>query len=187
MKKTIGILAHVDAGKTTFAEQLLYKTGVIRDLGRVDYRSSHLDTDEIEKNRGITIFADQGKFIYKEDTYYMIDTPGHVDFSAETERAVSAMDYAIVIINGSVGVQPHTSTLFRLLKSYNVPAFIFVNKSDMDSFDMDIVMYSIENRLTEDVFILNGMEEIKSKNNRLLDFIAERDLSLIHISEPTRP
>lgn len=175
MKKTIGILAHVDAGKTTFAEQLLYNTGVIRNLGRVDYKNSHMDTDEIEQNRGITIFAGQGKFVYKEDTYYMIDTPGHVDFSAETERVISAMDYAIVIINGSARVQSHTATLFRLLESYGVPAFIFVNKSDMDSFDMELVMDSISDKLTNDAIIINNIEEIKKGNNELTEFAAERD------------
>jgi len=128
MKKTIGIFAHVDAGKTTFTEQLLYNTGSIRNLGRVDHKTSSMDTNEIEQNRGITIFADQGIFQYSNDTYYIIDTPGHMDFSAETERSMSALDYAILIISGSSGVQAHTTTLFKLLNSYNIPVFIFINK-----------------------------------------------------------
>lgn len=173
MKKTIGIFAHVDAGKTTFTEQLLYLTGSLRNLGRVDYKTSSMDTDEIEQKRGITIFADQGIFYYKNDTFYIIDTPGHVDFSAEAERAVSALDYAVLLISGSSGVQAHTLTLFKLLKSYGIPVFIFINKSDMETFNLELSLKDIKNKLSEDIIYFKSIEDIN--NQQTAEFVAERD------------
>ena len=173
MKKTIGIFAHVDAGKTTFTEQLLYLTGSIRSLGRVDHKTSSMDTSDIEQKRGITIFASEGYFNYKDDIYYIIDTPGHIDFSAETERAVSALDYAILLISGSSGVQAHTLTLFRLLKDYNIPVFIFINKTDIDGFDLQAVMNEIKIRLTKDVVSLSSTEDIIGEE--ALEYAAMRD------------
>src|SRR5690554_1651321 len=143
MRKVIGIFAHVDAGKTTFSEQLLYHTGVIRQPGRVDTQTSFLDTNAIEQQRGITIFAEQAYFQYKGDIYYLIDTPGHVDFSGETERVIAALDYAILLISGSAGVQAHTTTLFRLLAARQVPTFLFINKSDLDTFQLQPVLEEI--------------------------------------------
>lgn len=179
MKKTIGILAHVDAGKTTFSEQLLYYTGEIRTPGRVDYKTSYMDTDEIEQKRGITIFADQCYFTYMDDTYYLIDTPGHVDFSAETERAIGALDYAIVLISGSAGVQAHTKTLFRLLKNYKIPTFFFINKLDSEGFNLESTLEDIKNKLTQDVLYIN------SRNDLFLDktaeFEADRDEALMEL------
>lgn len=173
MKKTIGIFAHVDAGKTTFTEQILYSTGSIRNLGRVDHKSSSMDTNEIEQNRGITIFADQGIFQYNNDIYYIIDTPGHMDFSAETERTMSALDYAILIISGSSGVQAHTTTLFKLLNSYNIPTFIFINKTDIESFNLQETLDGIKNKLTGDILFLNSAEDII--NQYTAEFVADRD------------
>lgn len=173
MKKTIGIFAHVDAGKTTFTEQLLYNTGSIRNLGRVDHKNSCMDTNEIEQNRGITIFADQGVFQYNNDTYYIIDTPGHMDFSAETERSMSALDYAILIISGSSGVQAHTTTLFKLLNTYNIPVFIFINKSDIDSFNLQAIIDDIKNKLTGDILYLSSANDIIHQNTA--EFAADRD------------
>jgi small GTP-binding protein len=173
MKKTIGIFAHVDAGKTTFTEQLLYNTGSIRNLGRVDHKTSSMDNNEIEQNRGITIFADQGVFQFANDTYYIIDTPGHMDFSAETERSMSALDYAILIISGSSGVQAHTTTLFKLLNSYNIPVFIFVNKTDIDSFNLQAIMDDVKNKLTGDILYLNSTDDIINQNTA--EFAADRD------------
>jgi small GTP-binding protein len=173
MKKTIGIFAHVDAGKTTFTEQLLYNTGSIKNLGRVDHKTSSMDNNEIEQNRGITIFADQGIFQYNNDTYYIIDTPGHMDFSAETERSMSALDYAILIISGSSGVQAHTTTLFKLLNSYNIPAFIFINKTDIDSFNLQAIINEIKNKLTGDILYLNSTNDMISQN--AAEFAADRD------------
>lgn len=146
MKKTIGILAHVDAGKTTFSEQLLYHMGVIRQVGRVDNSNTLLDSNFIEKKRGITIFSGLASFTYKDDTYYLIDTPGHVDFSTEMERCLPILDYAIVLIGGMAGIQSHTVTLIRLLQKYSVPFFLFINKIDQNGFDLSPLMEQISSR-----------------------------------------
>ena len=133
MKKkiTIGILAHVDAGKTTLSEALLYASGRIRTLGRVDHKNTYLDTNVIERERGITIFSKQARFSSENCDFILLDTPGHVDFSAETERTLSLLDYAVLVISGTDGVQNHTRTLWQLLEHYDVPTFIFVNKCDI--------------------------------------------------------
>lgn len=130
-KLTIGILAHVDAGKTTLSEAMLYACGKIRTLGRVDHKNTFLDTYTVERERGITIFSKQARFSTANCDFILLDTPGHVDFSAETERTLSLLDYAILVISGTDGVQNHTRTLWRLLEFYGVPTFIFVNKSDI--------------------------------------------------------
>lgn len=130
-KLVIGILAHVDAGKTTLSEALLYTSGKIRSLGRVDHKNTYLDTNAIERERGITIFSKQARFSTELCDFILLDTPGHVDFSAEAERVLSLLDYAILVISGSDGVQNHTRTLWNLLEFYKVPTFIFVNKSDI--------------------------------------------------------
>ena len=159
MKKTIGILAHVDAGKTTLSDQLLYITGRVRNFGQVDNKTSNLDTNEIEKARGITIFADQAQFKYNDNIYYFIDTPGHIDFSPEAERTLMALDYAVLLISGPSGVQSHTTTLFRLLESYNIPTFIFINKIDLEGFDFDTVLEDIKTRLTPNIVFVNNIED----------------------------
>ena len=130
-KLTIGILAHVDAGKTTLSEALLYTCGKIRTLGRVDHKNTYLDTNAVERERGITIFSKQARFSSENCDFILLDTPGHVDFSAETERVLSLLDYAILVISAADGVQNHTRTLWSLLEFYNIPTFIFVNKSDI--------------------------------------------------------
>ncbi len=131
MRKTVvGILAHVDAGKTTLAEAMLYKAGTIRKIGRVDNRDTTLDTHTLEKERGITIFAGQSVFDIGDLEVNLLDTPGHVDFSAETERMLKVLDYGILVISGTDGVQAHTRTLWKLLKAYNIPTFVFVTKMD---------------------------------------------------------
>ena len=130
-KLTIGILAHVDAGKTTLSEALLYISGKIRTLGRVDHKNTYLDTNTVERERGITIFSKQARFSSESCDFILLDTPGHVDFSAETERTLSMLDYAILVISAPDGVQNHTRTLWQLLEFYNVPTFIFVNKTDV--------------------------------------------------------
>ncbi len=130
-KLTIGILAHVDAGKTTLSEAMLYTCGKIRTLGRVDHKNTFLDTYAMERERGITIFSKQARFSTANCDFILLDTPGHVDFSAEAERTLSLLDYAILVISGTDGVQNHTRTLWRLLEFYRVPTFIFVNKSDI--------------------------------------------------------
>ena len=130
-KLTIGILAHVDAGKTTLSEALLYLSGRIRTLGRVDHKNTYLDTNAVERERGITIFSKQARFSWGSCDWILLDTPGHVDFSAETERTLALLDYAVLLISATDGVQNHTRTLWQLLEYYQVPTFLFVNKTDV--------------------------------------------------------
>ena len=130
-KLTIGILAHVDAGKTTLSEALLFRSGVIRTLGRVDHKNTYLDTFSVERERGITIFSKQARFSSENCDFILLDTPGHVDFSAETERTLALLDYAVLVVSAPDGVQNHTRTLWNLLEFYGVPTFIFVNKTDI--------------------------------------------------------
>ena len=136
----IGILAHVDSGKTTLSEGLLYASGALRKLGRVDHGDAFLDTDALERERGITIFAKQAMLTVGEREFTLLDTPGHVDFSAEMERTLSVLDYAVLVISGSDGVQSHTRTLWRLLTRYEVPTFLFINKMDLAGTDKSALM-----------------------------------------------
>ena len=132
MKKiVVGILAHVDAGKTTLSEAMLFASGKIKKLGRVDHRDTYLDTHTLERMRGITIFSKQAEFSVGDTEFTLLDTPGHVDFSAETERTLSVLDYAVLVISGTDGVQAHTETLWRLLRLYHIPTFLFVTKTDL--------------------------------------------------------
>ena len=148
MKKlVIGILAHVDAGKTTLSEGLLYLSGKIRKMGRVDHGDAFLDTFELEKARGITIFSKQAVLNLGETEVTLLDTPGHVDFSAEMERTLQVLDYAILVINGADGVQGHTMTLWRLLNRYQIPVFIFVNKMDQEGTDKGALLEDLKKRL----------------------------------------
>ncbi len=174
MKKTIGILAHVDAGKTTFSEQVLFRMGALRSLGRVDHQDAFLDAHPIEKRRGITIFSDQAVFQAGEDTYYWLDTPGHVDFSPEMERAIDAMDYAIVVVSCVEGVQSHTETVWRLLKKHQVPTFLFLNKIDRAGVDPTAVVEQIRARLSPEAVCCDGLTP-DSMPDTLMESIAERD------------
>lgn len=174
MKKTIGILAHVDAGKTTFSEQVLFRMGALRSLGRVDHQDAFLDAHPIEKRRGITIFSDQAVFQAGEDTYYWLDTPGHVDFSPEMERAIDAMDYAIVVVSCVEGVQSHTETVWRLLKKHQVPTFLFLNKIDRAGADPAAVVEQIRARLSPEAVCCDGLTP-DSMPDTLMESIAERD------------
>lgn len=150
MKKiAVGILAHVDSGKTTLSEALMYCSGNITKLGRVDHRDSFLDTFSLERDRGITIFSKQAVMKYNDTEFTLLDTPGHIDFSAEAERTLQVLDYAILVISGTNGVQSHTATLWKLLKRYNVPCFIFVNKMDLDGADKLAVMAQLRTNLDE--------------------------------------
>lgn len=146
-KAVIGLLAHVDAGKTTLAEQILYTAGEIRNLGRVDHRDTFLDTDAQERERGITIFSKQARFFWKDMEMTILDTPGHVDFSAEMERTLQVLDCAILIVNGADGVQSHTLTLWRLLERYGVPVFLFINKMDQQGADADALPVGVQKAL----------------------------------------
>lgn len=147
-KKTVmGLLAHVDAGKTTLAEQMLYTAGEIRTFGRVDHRDTFLDTDSMERERGITIFSKQAHFSWQETDVTLLDTPGHVDFSAEMERTLQVLDCAVLIINGADGVQSHTLTLWRLLERYRVPVFLFFNKMDQQGTDAEKLLSGVKREL----------------------------------------
>lgn len=144
----IGILAHVDSGKTTLSEGLLYASGALRKLGRVDHGDAFLDTDALERERGITIFAKQAMLTVGEREFTLLDTPGHVDFSAEMERTLSVLDYAVLVISGSDGVQSHTRTLWRLLARYEVPTFLFINKMDLAGTDKSALMERLTQTLS---------------------------------------
>ncbi len=142
-----GLLAHVDAGKTTLSEGLLYLSGAVRRLGRVDHRDAFLDTDAQERERGITIFSKQAEFSYGDTAFTLLDTPGHVDFSAEMERTLGVLDCAVLVISGSDGIQGHTRTLWRLLARHSIPTFLFVNKMDLAGSDRDALLAQMRARL----------------------------------------
>lgn len=145
----IGLVAHVDAGKTTLSEALLYRTGSIRKWGRVDHGDAFLDTDRQEKERGITIFSKEAELKYGSTVFTLLDTPGHVDFSAEMERTLQVLDYAVLVINGREGVQGHTATLWKLAEKYGIPLFIFINKTDLEGMKRDDVMDELRERLDQ--------------------------------------
>lgn len=153
---TVGILAHVDSGKTTLSEGLLYSAGEIRKKGRVDHGNTFLDTDQMEKERGITIFSKQAVLKTETGEITLLDTPGHVDFSAETERVLSVLDYAVLVINGCDGVQSHTETLWYILKNNNIPTFIFVNKMDIASYSADTLLKNLREKLSENAMSFDG-------------------------------
>jgi len=146
---TFGVLAHVDSGKTTLSEAMLYNAGKTRKLGRVDHKDSYLDNNSIERDRGITIFSKQAVFESESGIYTLLDTPGHVDFGAETERTLRVLDYAILVISAPEGVQSHTVTLWKLLQSYKVPTFIFVNKTDISFRENTEIIEEIKAKLSQ--------------------------------------
>lgn len=159
MATTIGIFAHVDAGKTSLSEQILYQTGVLRTLGRVDTKSAYLDHDTIERERGITIFADEAPFQIGERSFFLIDTPGHVDFGGEMERSMCAIDCAILVISAVEGIQSHTATIWKLLRKNHVPTVIFLNKTDREGADADAVLLRIQEKWTEAAVAFDQPEE----------------------------
>lgn len=143
----VGILAHVDAGKTTLSEAMLYESGNLRKLGRVDHKDAFLDTFALERERGITIFSKQALLPLPAREVMLLDTPGHVDFSSEMERTLQVLDYAVLVISGTDGVQGHTRTLWRLLKRHHIPTFLFVNKMDLPGADAQSVLVSLQKGL----------------------------------------
>ena len=160
MKRIVtGILAHVDAGKTTLSEALLYATGNVRKLGRVDHGDAFLDTNTMERQRGITIFTEPAIITTPNLTLTLLDTPGHVDFSAEMERTLAVLDYAILVISGADGIQGHTETLWRLLKRYNVPTFIFINKMDAPAADKTKLLNQLKKRLSDGCIDFTGAHD----------------------------
>lgn len=148
-RAVIGILAHVDAGKTTLSEGMLYVSGTLRKLGRVDHQNAFLDTEPLERQRGITIFSKQAVFTYNDLELQLLDTPGHVDFSTEMERSLQVLDYAILVINGTNGVQSHTETLWRLLQRYQVPTFLFINKMDLQGAEREKILLQLKRLCSE--------------------------------------
>lgn len=171
-----GILAHVDSGKTTLSEAMLYQAGQIRKLGRVDHQDTYLDTDSQEKDRGITIFSKQAELNFGDMHIALLDTPGHVDFGTEMERTLQVLDYAVLVINGMDGVQSHTETLWKLLERYEFPVFIFVNKMDMTGYDRDYLMDNIRHRLSDgcvDFLCEDSGEQIAMCDEAMLEHFLE--------------
>lgn len=165
----MGILAHVDAGKTTLSEGILYLTGGLRKLGRVDHGDAFLDNFALERSRGITIFSKQAVFPLGETEVTLIDTPGHVDFSAEMERALWVMDYAVLVVSGADGIQGHTETLWRLLKAYQIPTFIFVNKMDQEGTDQEALLEELKKNLDDGCISFGGLRLPQIAENKNAD------------------
>lgn len=181
MKKdnlVVGILAHVDAGKTTLSEQILFKTGAIKKAGRVDHKDTFLDTHSLERERGITIFSKQAIFSVEKFNITLLDTPGHVDFGGETERTLQVLDYAVLVINGGDGVQSHTKTLWKLLKKYQIPVFLFINKMDQKLKEKEELLAQLKKKISDDCidFTLEDSsfyEEISLRDEKLLENFLE--------------
>ncbi len=176
MKKNIviGMFAHVDAGKTTLSEAILYKTNTIRNLGRVDKKDTYLDTDSYEKERGITIFSKQAQIDFADSdlSWTLLDTPGHVDFGAEMERCLQVIDVAVLIISGIAGIQPHTETIWKLLKKVNVPVFIFVNKMDGTNTDKTMLLNMLKSNFSANIVDFSGeydLEDLASCDEKLMN------------------
>ena len=177
----MGILAHVDAGKTTLSEGMLYLSGTVRKLGRVDHKDAFLDTYSLERDRGITIFSKQAVFSLGNRRINLLDTPGHVDFSAEMERTLQVLDYAVLVISGADGVQGHTETLWKLLKLYEIPTFIFINKMDQPGTDRESLLTELKERLDEGCIVFSkgknveSLEEIAMTDEAVLDYFMEHE------------
>jgi small GTP-binding protein len=182
MNKTIGMVAHVDAGKTTLLEQILYSTSSIKKAGRVDNKNTFLDYHSIEKERGITVFSDQAITNYNNCTYQLVDTPGHIDFSTEMERSIRILDYAVIIISAVEGIEGHTETVWQLLKKYQIPTFFFINKLDRVRSSFENVINEIRNTFTQDIIILSHITEdgninysLDNPSRDIIELIAEYD------------
>lgn len=191
-KITVGILAHVDSGKTTLAEAMLYSSGVLSSPGRVDHQDAFLDTKGIERERGITVFSKIARIKKENKEWILLDTPGHADFSAEMERALSVLDYGILVINGSDGVRAHTKTLWKLLDFYNIPVFIFVNKMDQEGAVKEALLTEIKKELSSSAVSFNQKpnalwEELAVIKAEFLDqYLAEDTIEITEIQEAVR-
>ena len=176
-----GMLAHVDAGKTTLSEAMLYRGGEIRRLGRVDHGDAYLDTNDLERQRGITIFSKPARLTYHDVDLTLIDTPGHVDFSAEMERVLSVLDYALLVVDATAGLEGYVDTLWRLLARYGVPTFIFVNKLDAPGADASRIMESCKQRWSPGCFDLSrglghgDMEDVALLDEGVMDEYLKTD------------
>lgn len=187
--KVIGILAHVDAGKTTLIESLLYQTKTIRTMGRVDHKDTLLDFDSQERDRGITIYAKEAHFQWNDTHFYCIDTPGHVDFSSEMERSLQVLDLAILLINGQDGIQSHTETIFKCLEHYKIPTLIFVNKMDIAHYSKEELLNQLQETFSEtciDILDSQANELIAlTQEDRLNYYLEHNDLLPIHKAQAT--
>ena len=170
----MGIIAHVDAGKTTLSEAILYTSSTIKQLGRVDKRDAHLDTYSLERERGITIFSKQTVFDFGDTHVSLIDTPGHVDFSCETERSLSVQDYCVLVISATDGIKPHTKTLWQLLAARRIPTFIFINKTDISDRTRDELFDEVRTVLSDKCVNFTRMGTYE-----FYDELAGKDESLI--------
>ena len=184
----VGILAHVDAGKTTLSEGLLYRSGTIKKMGRVDHKDAFLDTDAMERDRGITIFSKQAVLPLEDRTLILMDTPGHVDFSAEMERTLQVLDYAILVISGTDGVQAHTETLWQLLARYNIPTFLFINKMDLPGADRAAVLAELNSRLSEGCLPLDepGEEAAMCSEELMSEYLEQGTMSTAALARAVR-
>ncbi|MCD8119231.1 MAG: TetM/TetW/TetO/TetS family tetracycline resistance ribosomal protection protein [Lachnospiraceae bacterium] len=182
----LGLVAHVDAGKTTLSEALLFLTGQIRQAGRVDHMDSFMDTDTIERERGITIFSSQARIEDGDFSATLLDTPGHVDFSAEMERTLKVIDYAVLVINGTDGVQSHTRTLWKLLAAYRIPVFLFINKMDLPGTDREALMKSLKKELSEGCvdFTIAAPDELCEEIAVLQESLLNEYMETGHLSLP---
>lgn len=182
-----GVLAHVDAGKTTLSEAILYLGSCIRKMGRVDHQNSFMDTDALEQKRGITIFSSQAEFTLGDQTATLMDTPGHVDFSAEMERTLPVLDYAILIISGADGIQGHTRTVWKLLKQYRIPTFLFVNKMDQEGCEKEKLLSLLQKKLSSSCVDVTGLFQEGGKTEAVFENIAMCDeTALEHFLEDGR-
>ena len=179
MKQTVGLLAHVDAGKTTLSEQLLYRTGAVRTLGRVDHQSAHLDSDELERRRGITIFSGEALCRCHDTEFYLVDTPGHADFISEAERAMGILDCAVLIVSAVEGVQAHTETLWRRLLSHRIPTLLFINKTDRAGADTARVLRECKERFGGLFVMAQGLSASAPLPEALKEEAAQSDDNLL--------
>ncbi|MBP3851440.1 MAG: TetM/TetW/TetO/TetS family tetracycline resistance ribosomal protection protein, partial [Erysipelotrichaceae bacterium] len=188
MKRIVtGILAHVDAGKTTCIESMLYNAGKLRMMGRVDHKDAYLDYDSQERDRGITIYSKEANYTWKDAEIYLIDTPGHVDFSSEMERSLQILDLAILLINGMDGVQSHTETIWKCLQHYHVPTLIFINKMDITYMEKEQLLHDLQTKCSSNCIAFNQsdtMEQLALVNEPMLNqFMETGDISLSMIQE----
>lgn len=181
MSTTIGILAHVDAGKTTLAEQILYHTGVLRTAGRVDQKNAFLDHSAIERERGITVFSDQAVFEQDGKRFYLLDTPGHVDFSGEMERCLWIMDCAILVISSVEGIQSHTQTVWKMLQERKIPTILFLNKTDRVGADPEKILEEMKSRYQANCLEFTGQLDENGLSESLAELVAEQDDELLEI------
>ncbi|KGM98272.1 translation elongation factor G [Clostridium novyi A str. 4552] len=175
--KNIGLVAHVDGGKTTTTEQMMYISGSIRELGSVDKGSAKMDYNSIEKKRGITIFSDQTSFTWNDARINLIDTPGHIDFSSELERSLKALDGAVLIVSAVEGVQAHTETIWNLLRKNNIPTLIFINKLDRVGADIKEVFKQIQDNLTEKYLKIQGIDGLEKNFNKVIDLLSNKEFN----------